>query len=289
MSLIVRDVSKAYGRQPALNDIDLSLERGQGMVALLGANGSGKSTLLRILATAITPDTGWISFGDQTYRGDLRRLRQSIGFLPQDLDLPDTLTPLRLLRYLGQLRGIHSQAVIDDLLERFALGPPKNKPLGQLSGGQVRLVGIAQALLGSPRLILLDEFLRGLDLQERERVRRALMPLLNDAIVIFSSHIPAEVEQMARYVIVLDAGRIIFCGPVAHLLETARGRVYELTVPAEQLSSYLDRFLVSRTTQHKNEVILRIAGGDPGRGSHAVSPTLEDAYLLMTTANRAGK
>jgi ABC-2 type transport system ATP-binding protein len=207
--LVVRGLCKTWGRQPALYGVTLTLRREDGITAILGANGSGKSTLLRVLATAISPDSGWLSFDNLPYTGDLRPLRQHIGYLPQDVELPDALTPYKVLRYLARLKGIHQRDSIDELVEKFGLHSIVYKPIGRLSGGQQRMVSIAQAFIGQPRLLLLDEVLRGLDAIERERVVQALRVAAVQAVVLFSSHIPMEAERIAQQMIVLKNGVIM--------------------------------------------------------------------------------
>lgn len=274
MVLIVRNLSKRYGGQPALHSVNLALSGGT--VALLGANGSGKSTLLRILATLCQPDTGDLSFAGWIYGRDRRSLRAHIGYLPQDFEMPDTLTPDRLLTYLARLRGGDITQVIAALhLDGFA-----SQPFHRLSGGQVRLVGLAQALLGNPKLLLLDEVGRGLDVVERERVFRVMAG--RSELTLFSTHIPEEAERFAQTVIVLHEGRVLFCGAVEALRATAIGQVYECCVPTETLPQILSMMLVSRMIPHGAETLVRSIGRPVPSGATLVAPSLEDAYLLLT-------
>lgn len=212
--LKISQLSKTFGRQTALNNISLSLDAG--VVALLGANGSGKSTLLRILATLTTPDRGKISFDGHAYDADFRILRRLIGHLPQDLDLPGFMTPFRVLRYLAQLRNV-SEAGIMPLLDAFDL---PDRPLAQLSGGQVRFVGIIQAFMHNPALLLLDELTRGLDVYERAKVFRWVRgaETYRPRLTIFSTHIPEEAEQMADQIIVLHQGHLLYVGSIADMV-----------------------------------------------------------------------
>jgi len=282
MMLTVSGLSKNYGDQSALHNINLRIANG--MTALLGANGSGKSTLLRLLATAIQPDAGQLRFAGYTYTGDLRDLRRCIGYLPQTLDLPGTLSPFRLLQYLARLKGVHDRTQIDMLLTAFGLHELANNPLSQLSSGQQRLVGIAQALLGRPRLILLDELLRGLDLYEKNRVLRIVQLVVQQqagTVVLFSSHIPVEVELAAQWVIVLDHGAVLFKGEVNDLIATATGCVYQRCVLASEAPAWTQRFTVSRIVQRGDHVMLRIVSPAHVVDADPVAATLEDAYLLL--------
>jgi ABC-2 type transport system ATP-binding protein len=274
MALIVRNLRKTYGLQVALNGVDLTLSGG--VVALLGANGSGKSTLLRILATLSKPDAGDITFDGWSYAQRERQLRAQIGYLPQDLELPDTLTPRKLLSYLANLRGGHA----GDVLATLQLEAVANQPFRKLSGGQLRRVGIAQALLGSPRLLLLDELARGLDALERARVFRLVSQC--GKLVIFSTHIPEEAESIAETIIVLHQGGVLFCGALAEMRALAEGRVYELRVPVDALPRMTASLLVSRVVTSEDTALLRVIGKPVGIEATAVAPSLEDAYLLLT-------
>lgn len=228
--LTIRNLCKTYPDrdQPALHDLSLSVDAG--VVALLGHNGSGKSTLLRVLATLAAPDSGTISFGDYRYGDDPRPLRHGLGYLPQDLDLPLTMTPRKLLRYLAKLRDLQIgraalDAQIDSLIDSLGLSARAHQPLAQLSGGQVRMIGVAQAVMHQPRLLLLDELTRGLDIDERQRVLRLIRaPRKTSAptLTIFSTHIPEEAEQIADSVIVLAGGRALYAGRVDALLTQLR-------------------------------------------------------------------
>lgn len=273
MALTVRHLNKYFGPQPALCDINFTL--GGGVTALLGANGSGKSTLLRILATLCKPDRGEVAFNGLTYGPDQNMLRARIGYLPQEFEIQPGLTPRKFLRYLAQLREGDFRPVMDALaLESFA-----DQPFHKLSGGQLRLVGIAQALLGNPHLLLLDELNRGLDIVERERVYRLLAG--SSRLTIFSTHSPEEVERIAQTVIILHAGRIRFCGPVDALLNEAVGQVYEITLARDALSQVMASLCISRITSHESQVLVRVLGNPPFPGAVPVMPSLEDAYLWL--------
>ena len=275
--LTVRNLSKAYGKEPALHNVSLSAAPGDGLIALLGANGSGKSTLLRVLATAIPPDTGDISFAGYSYAGDLRPVRQLIGYLPQALELPGTLSAFKVLHYLARLKGVHDRVESLKLLDTLGLSTLADKPLSQLSSGQLRMVGIAQALIGSPRLLLLDE---------RERVIRLLRTRSTETVTLFSSHVPAEVERMAARVIVLAHGSVLFAGEVSALIAQAAGCVYELRIDARDLSRLMQQLTVSRIQRQGDQAILRVLSSCPPTDGVLVSATLEDAYLLRVIGTR---
>ncbi|MBX3062226.1 MAG: ABC transporter ATP-binding protein [Anaerolineae bacterium] len=287
MELVLRGINKSFGSITALARLNLSLSAANsGVTAILGPNGSGKSTLLRLLATLIKPDIGWASFGAHAYHGDLTPLRRQIGYLPQDLDLPANMTAIKLLRYLASVRQIDAQC-IPPLLRKLKLEQIASKPLDRLSGGELRLIGITQALLGEPPLLLLDEPFRGLDLPEQESVRQLLINAhkRSGQLTIFSTHVPTEVEQMAQTVIVLNDGSMIFHGAVESLRQLASGKVCELEVAAADLPSMLEHCTVSRLSQQQDRVVMRVVGSTPkGIKRQPVAPTLEDAYLLLRSS-----
>lgn len=204
MSLTLTAVSKRYGRNVALHPIDLRLE--SGVIALIGANGSGKSTLLRLLTTLDQPDTGVIQWRGITYSAQLDALRQQIGYLPQKLALPTHLTAYHLLHYLAQMRQTSTTAA-DAIIRDLALDAISHQPLGKLSSGQLRRVGIAQAFLARPNLLLLDEPTTGLDVLERQRLYRLIAQPRH--LTLFSTHFHEEAAAIADRVIVLNAGHVV--------------------------------------------------------------------------------
>lgn len=283
MELIAEGLRAAYGRHLALDGV--SLRAGPGVLALLGPNGAGKTTLLRLLATAAQPDAGRICFAGRAYNGDPRPLRRVLGYLPQELDLPAHLTPRAFLRYVAQLKGVPAEPQASTLLRALGLGDLLETPIGSLSGGQQRLVGIAQALLGRPRLLVLDEPLVGLDIEERERAFRQIAGPPGERVVVVSAHVPADVEAIASQVVVLRAGCVVASGTPAALRATAAGRVHEVTVPVAAIERMVSEAEVSRVTMTSDHARLRIVGRLPaGLAGTPVAPTLEDAYLLLQGA-----
>lgn len=208
MELKIRGLSKSYGSQVALQDVTLDLK--PGTIALLGPNGSGKTTLLRCLASLIKPDRGQLWFDRLPYTQNFPRLRGQLGYLPQDLDLPASLTPRRLLEYLSTLKNVFDTSHVNRLLAALGLEEIADRPFARLSGGQVRLAGIAQAFLGCPKLLLLDELTRGLDVEERERVFALARKPVPGRLILYSTHEPTDAERIADRVVFLHQGRVIF-------------------------------------------------------------------------------
>jgi ABC-type multidrug transport system ATPase subunit len=283
MELIARRLSKVYGAKQALSGVHLTAR--PGVLALLGPNGSGKTTLLRLLATVARPDAGEIAFGGRVYSSDIRAVRRRLGYLPQDLELPGHLTVRQFLHYMAGLKGIAPEPAAADLLDALDLAGLAGRKLGDLSGGQLRRAALAQALLGDPLLLILDEPTAGLDPEERDRVLRLISRPVSGRVVILSSHVPGEVEAAARQVVVLNGGQVAFAGSVPEMLRAAQGRVHEVTVPAGDVGPMLDRFQVSRVTARGGAAVLRLVGDLPqAMAGTAVDGSLEDAYLLMLSS-----
>jgi ABC-type multidrug transport system ATPase subunit len=285
MRLVVNDLWHSYGTTPALRGINLALD--SGVVALLGPNGSGKTTLLRCLASSLRPDTGEILWAGRPLWPDPRFLRQRLGYLPQTLDFPRHFTPAKLLAHLGQLKGYPDRARQQALLMRLGLATIANHAFTALSGGQIRLAGIAQALLGDPTLLLLDEVTRGLDVEERERVFRQLRRLAKRGLVIFSTHVAEDVSPIAQQIIVLNEGRVSYAGEVEALLHRAAGHVYEIVLDPHRTNSLPPGCRVSRRLERGARTVLRLVGPHPREhAARQMTPTLQDAYLLLLGEGR---
>lgn len=214
--IVLEGVSKQIYGHPALRDISLTLS---GSVALLGPNGSGKTTLLRLLATLIRCDAGRITYNGRDYAAHRRSLREQIGYVPQQVELPGNLTPRLLLRYLAHIRRITEADRPDRLLAALRLDRFANTPLSALSGGQIRLFCIAQALLSRPEILLLDEVFNGLGIEERQRVTRLLTVENTARLVVFSVHTFADAERLAQNAVVITGGRVSFRGNIQALIE----------------------------------------------------------------------
>lgn len=210
MELKVQNLTKSFGSQIALENVTLSLT--SGCAAVLGPNGSGKTTLLRCLATLEQPDSGDLWFDNSPYAGNVQLLRSRIGYLPQELHLPDYLTIRRLLNYLAALKKSSGPEQVEDLIEVMGLETVADKPFSSLSHGQIRLFGVAQAFLGRPMLLLLDEPTRGLDVHERGRVFSLLRRNESGRLILYSAHDPEDVSRKADRVILLRQGRVVFFG-----------------------------------------------------------------------------
>jgi ABC-2 type transport system ATP-binding protein len=275
MELIARNLRKAYADKQAIAEVSLNAR--PGITALLGPNGSGKTTLLRLLATVAKPDGGEIAFGGRVYRSEVRAVRRRLGYLPQELELPGHLTARRLLHYLAGLKGVAPEPGV---LDELGLATLADRPVGELSRGEARRVGLAQALLGDPRLLILDEPTAGLDPEERDRALRLIS--VPGRVVLMSSHLPSEIEGIASQILLLAEGRMRFAGSVDQMREQAAGQVHQVTVSMESVAELLQRYQVSRMITRGPEAVLRIVGQQPpGATRSPVAPSLEDAYLFL--------
>ena len=283
MRLVIESVSKHYGRD-VWGLRDFSLELRPGVLGLLGPNGAGKSTLMRILATITRPTSGRVTWDGTDIVSHPDALREVLGYLPQDFGVYPNLSPLEFLEYLAAVRGLEPRTArrrIEELLELVNLIEVRKRPLGGFSGGMRQRVGIAQALLNDPRLLIVDEPTGGLDPEERVRFRNLLSDLSGDRIVILSTHIVSDVEATATHIALIAKGRLLRDAAPEALLAKAEGRVWELMVPAESLAELRRHHRVSGTLRRSEGVQVRVVSDvAPAPAARAVAPTLEDAYLL---------
>jgi ABC-type multidrug transport system ATPase subunit len=289
VELSIENVTKTYrGGVTALADVTLRLT--PGVVGLLGPNGAGKSTLMRILATIARPSRGRVLWNGVDIASEPDRLRADLGYLPQDFGVYPHLTAREFLTYLAAVKGLANAAArrrIGDLLALVNLTEAADRTLGGYSGGMRQRVGIAQALLGDPRLLIVDEPTVGLDPEERVRFRNLLVDLAGERIVLLSTHIVSDVEATATSLAVLAGGRLQSSGPPEDLLARLAGRVWEWTVPSAELPAVESRHRLTAKLRRPDGVRVRaIAASAPAADAVAVAPSLEDAYLALT-ANAA--
>jgi ABC-type multidrug transport system ATPase subunit len=292
MKLDIEHVSKVYRRGiTAVSDVTVSL--GPGVLGLLGPNGAGKSSLMRILATVTRPTEGRVSWDGTDIVAHPDALRRVLGYLPQDFGVYPHLTAREFLSYLAAVKGIAARPArkrIDELLEAVQLTEAGTRKLGHYSSGMRQRVGIAQALLNDPQLLIVDEPTAGLDPEQRIRVRTLLGELAVDRHVILSTHIVSDVEAVADDIAVLGQGRLRYRGTPEGLLRDARGKVWELLASADELPALRQRFLVSRAVRTPDGTRVRVLAPDqPAPDAALVDPDLEDGYLWMIgTPSRPG-
>jgi ABC-type multidrug transport system ATPase subunit len=287
MRLELVNVAKVYPR--GVRGVDgVTLRLGAGLVGLLGPNGAGKSSLMRIAATVTRPTHGQVLFDGTDAVARPGRLRRQLGYLPQDFGVYPHLTAREFLSYLAAVKGLPARAArrrIGELLELFDLAGAGRRPLGKYSGGMLRRVGIAQALLADPRVLIVDEPTAGLDPAERVVFRNLLSDLAGDRVVLLSTHIVSDVESVASDIAIMAGGTLRLRGSPQELLRQAEGRVWELTVPPGALAQLRERHLVSRMVRTEAGVRVRVlAPAPPEPDAVPVPPDLEDAYLTILHA-----
>jgi ABC-2 type transport system ATP-binding protein len=283
--LKIKDLTKTYpsGVQ-ALKGV--SLELSPGVFGLLGPNGSGKSTLMKILATLLEPDSGTIEMNDVDLIARKDHTRRMLGYLPQDFGLYPTLTARQMLDYLAKLKGISNKrerhALIEALLERVNLSLEPTQPLGEFSGGMRQRLGIAQALIGDPQLIIVDEPTAGLDPQERVRFHNLISETAGEnTVVILSTHIVSDVSNLCSRMAIIQKGKIVSESTPQHAVDKIKDAVWEATVPREQLSAFKSRFNVISSRMFAGQARLRVISKDqrPSEEFTPAMPILEDYYL----------
>jgi len=293
MKLVIDGVSKRYkGNVWGLRDFSLELE--PGVLALVGPNGAGKSTLMRILATITQATEGSVTWTGANGRApvDIARspdeLRAVLGYLPQDFGVYPNLNATEFLEYMAALKGLDARAAkvrIGELLQVVNLFDVRKRPLGGYSGGMKQRVGIAQALLNDPQLLIVDEPTAGLDPEERVRFRNLLSDLAGERIVLLSTHIVSDAEATATEIALINAGRLLRHGAPEDLLQAVEGLVWQWVIPSGELSAAKQQYLISSTARRSDGVHLRVVGSTPpSPEAQAVPPTLEDAYLHFIAA-----
>ncbi len=282
--LTLTHVTKRFaGGVTAVNDVSLDLKAG--VVGLLGPNGAGKTTLMQMVATITRPTDGQIEFQGVDVRKEPEALRRQLGYLPQDFGVYDNLTAFEFLSYFAGLKGVTSRSRIDELLETVNLHTVAHRQAATFSGGMRQRLGIAQALLNDPALLIVDEPTAGLDPEERVRFRHLLTDLGQGKLVLLSTHIVSDVESLADTIAVLREGRLVTCAAPEALLQSARGQVWQAVVPSAQYEQAKGRLKVTRAVRQADGVHVRVvAAAQPFASASVVEPDLEDAFVhLMQT------
>lgn len=281
MELEIERISKQYREKWAVNHLSVTV--GQGVYGLLGPNGSGKSTLMRMIVDILRPTTGRILLDGTDIHLMGEKYRDLLGYLPQEFGTYKNFTAHRFLRYLAALKGIppkQADQKIDQLLGLVNLAEMKSKKIRTFSGGMKQRLGIAQALLNDPGILILDEPTAGLDPNERIRFRNLISEISSDRIVLLSTHIVSDIEYIAKDVIVLKKGQLLRQAPAPELVREMEGKVWKARVPESDLQELKEKFVIGNLMRGKNDVELKIVSDVmPFRGASSVPPSLEDYYL----------
>jgi ABC-2 type transport system ATP-binding protein len=283
--LKIKELTKTYaGQIQALKDVDLEVH--PGMFGLLGPNGAGKTTLMKILATLLEPDSGTAEMNGLDLISDKHGTRKMLGYLPQEFGLYPTLTAEQTLHYFAKLKGVHDKkerrSLVDALLDRVNLADVRRQRVGGFSGGMRQRLGIAQALIGKPALLIVDEPTAGLDPEERNRFHNLLSETAGEeAVVILSTHIVSDVSSLCSQMAVIQRGVILASTTPQQATDQLKDSVWEATVPREQVAALKSRYQVISSQMFGAQARLRVIakGPRPSEEFMPATPVLEDYYF----------
>jgi ABC-2 type transport system ATP-binding protein len=292
VTLVIERLSKTYANGVrALSNVTLAIE--PGMLGLLGPNGAGKSTLMRTIATLQTPDAGTVRFGDIDVLAHPERLREVLGYLPQDFGLYPSMPADAILDHFATLKGITAAGerrdVVQALLQQVNLYDVRTQRVGGFSGGMKQRLGIAIALLGRPKLLIVDEPTAGLDPTERHRFLNLLADVGQEVVVILSTHIVEDVRELCSQMAIINKGEVVVQGAPGRMIDEVRGRIWRRTIPRSQTEAYRSRFSVISNRLLAGDTVLHVyAESEPGDGFVSVEPSLEDVYFHRLAAVSGG-
>ncbi|WP_316839762.1 ABC transporter ATP-binding protein [Pedobacter gandavensis] len=286
MALTITNLSKQYNAQKiAVSNFSLNINKG--VLGLLGPNGAGKSTLMKIIATISKPSGGNLLLDGIDIVQNPNAIRKVLGYLPQDFGVYPNLNAYEFLEYIAAMKGVGGNGLrqrIDLLLEGVNLTADAKRPIGTYSGGMKQRIGIAQALLNDPKVLIFDEPTVGLDPEERMRFRELISDLAQDSIIILSSHIVSDIETIADEVAIMQEGKLITHAPQHEIIKQAEGRIFEVLVDNTELNAFKTRYKVIDTARQADKIKLRYISTAEAvaPSSIQVTATLEDAYLFLT-------
>lgn len=289
MDLRISNVSKTYPNGlKALNNINLTIEKG--MFGLLGPNGAGKSTLMRTIATLQDPDSGSIMLGNINVLEQKTELRKTLGYLPQDFGFYPKVSAVNLLNHFAVLKGISNKGerkeIVDALLQQTNLFEDRRRNVSDYSGGMRQRFGIAQALLGNPKLVIVDEPTAGLDPMERNRFHNLLSEIGEQIIVILSTHIVDDVKNLCKKMVVMNKGTILLEGTPAQALRTVEGKIWRKSIDKGEINQYRSSLQVISSHMAEGRLLIHIyADTAPDSSFEPVKAGLEDVYFSTITKN----
>ncbi|MCG1119130.1 ABC transporter ATP-binding protein [Staphylococcus sp. HMSC068G11] len=286
--IVIKGLSKSYdGKKDALNSLDLVIPNG--MFGILGRNGSGKSTLMNIIATILQPSKGTVTINGIEIKNS-QKIRQMIGYLPQDFDFYPNMKVSEVLYYLGFLSKINRtdfDKYVDLILRKVNLIDYKNKKVKSLSGGMKKRLGIAQAILHDPKVIIVDEPTAGLDPEERVRLRNLLSDLAENKIVIISTHIVSDIESTCNRIAILDKGSLVYKGDIPSLIQQSDDHIYEINLSPSELESFRENDLfITKTQEIENKLKVRFISETKVANAKKVKADFEDAYMYFLKNNK---
>lgn len=282
MQLTIRNLSKTYTNGvKALQDVSLDIPTG--MYGLLGPNGAGKSTLMRTLATLQEADAGTVTLGDIDVLNDKDAVRRVLGYLPQEFGIYPRISAMDMLDHLATLKGIDAKqrkAVVEALLQRVNLWEHRKKAVSSYSGGMRQRFGIAQALVGDPKLIIVDEPTAGLDPGERNRFYNLLSEIGENVIVILSTHIVEDVKELCSNMAIINGGQVLYSGAPDAALTQLEGKIWEKVIAKPEVDEYRQKYQVISSKLVAGKPIIHIYSEEnPGDGFRSTEPGLEDVFF----------
>jgi ABC-2 type transport system ATP-binding protein len=287
MTLIINNITKTYSNGlKALDNITMEIENG--MFGLLGPNGAGKSSLMRTIATLQEPDSGTIMLGDIDVIKQKEEVRKVLGYLPQDFGFYPKVSAADMLDHFAILKGIANakerKEICDALLNQTNLYEARKRNIGDYSGGMRQRFGIAQALLGNPKLVIVDEPTAGLDPMERNRFHNLLSEIGENIIVILSTHIVEDVRNLCSNMVIMNQGRILLSGKPAQTIESMNGKIWSKLIDKELLSEHKTQFKVISTKVVEGKIQIHVFNNEqPDSSFNAVHADLEDVYFATIT------
>jgi len=283
--LTLNNVSKNFGKFTAVENISLNMDNG--LFALLAPNGAGKTTIIKMITTLLNPTEGEILYDGVNIKTMGAAYRELLGYLPQDFGYYKNNTPKQYLSYLAALKGVPKKETaekIDYLLEMVGLSENADKKMRKFSGGMIQRVGIAQAMLNDPKILILDEPTAGLDPKERVRFRNIISVLSKDRIVILSTHIVSDIESIANQVILIRDKHIYKMDSVANICNELSGKVFEMQVSDKEYAQMEEKYIILSARQEKGYMTIRVFDeaddGTDNDNKISVSPNLEDVFLV---------
>ncbi len=283
MELIIENLTKTYANGvQALNGVNLTIP--QGMFGLLGPNGAGKSTLMRTIATLQDASSGSIRLGELDVLEQHEQVRRLLGYLPQEFGVYPRVSAEVMLDHIARLKGLadrhERKQAVEALLQKVNLWSARKRNLGTYSGGMKQRFGIAQALLGNPKLLIVDEPTAGLDPAERNRFYNLLSEIGESTIVILSTHIVEDVQTLCKRFAIICGGEVLYLGTPHDAVKMLAGKIWAKFIPKEEMDAYRDNYRVIATNLNEGRLFIRVvADSNPGNGFEAMEPSLEDVYF----------
>lgn len=276
----IKNISKSYGKKIVLNNLNLSLDKG--VYGLLGPNGAGKTTLISIIVNILKADSGEVYFEGEPIRKLGKEYYNNIGYLPQYPRFYSNYTAQEFLEYMAVIKGLNKRKAkerIDELFEFVNLQDDRRKKVGAYSGGMRQRLGIAQALINNPKLLILDEPTAGLDPKERIRFRNLISRVSDDKTVILATHIVQDIESIARQVVLINNGKIICNDTPEALVESVSDKVWQFKINSEEIESCLSEYMVSNVNFVSDGFMIKTVGDKPNDAAAPASATLDEVYL----------